>query len=276
MGVERLDRLQPPGLALLALFLGPHDRLPVRREDQAGAGVGDFDAVAAGLVDIEEEGLLDRVLVRAGLDVDAVLEEDVGGAQDLLAAVERVGDVVEAAGRAGSGRGYRRSRRTCCSTSSSTSPASVPSLSTICSVSPQAEIVLEEQAVGLDVHREAIEVIEPADVDAARGKPLRLVLQRGLQFRRRLVPLGLVVELDDVAVGVAAAEGRPVPQVAVDPADVEAGSLQRGDAALQRLRAARAQRHVLHARGVRGGQLERIALVIVPAAQVDGIALLGR
>ena len=49
------------------------------------------------LVDVEEEGLLDRVLVRPGLDEDAVLEEDVGRVQDLLAAVERVGDVVEAA-----------------------------------------------------------------------------------------------------------------------------------------------------------------------------------
>ena len=133
MGVEGLDRLQPPGLALLALFLGPDDRLPVGREDQAGAGVGDLDAVAAGLVDVEEEGLLDRVLVRAGLDVDAVLQEDVGGAQDLLAAVERVGDVVEAARLAvvvaGEGEVVAL-----VATSSSTSPASVPSLSTICSV----------------------------------------------------------------------------------------------------------------------------------------------
>src|SRR5215207_841084 len=95
--MERLDRLQPPCLALLALFLGPDDRLPVGREDEAGAGVGDFDAVAAGLIDIEKESLLDRVLVRAGLDVDAVFEEDIGGAQNFLAAVERVGDVVETA-----------------------------------------------------------------------------------------------------------------------------------------------------------------------------------
>src|ERR1043166_10122409 len=92
MRVKRLDRLQSPRLALLALFLGPHDRLPVRREDQAGAGVGDFDAVAAGLPDVEEEGLLDGVLVRAGLDEDAVFEKNIGSAQDVLAAVERVGD----------------------------------------------------------------------------------------------------------------------------------------------------------------------------------------
>src|SRR6185369_3519689 len=87
----------PPRLALLPLFLGPDDRLPVGRQDQAGAGVGDLDTVAAGLVDIKEERLLDRVLVRAGLDMDAVFQKDIGGAQNLLAAVERVGDVVEAA-----------------------------------------------------------------------------------------------------------------------------------------------------------------------------------
>src|SRR5882724_5309004 len=99
MGMKRLDRLQPPRLPLLALLLGPHDRLPVRRENETGAGVGDFDAVAAGLIDIEEERLLDRVLVRAGLDVDAVLQKNVCGAQYVLAAVERVGDVMETARR---------------------------------------------------------------------------------------------------------------------------------------------------------------------------------
>src|ERR1700726_738913 len=92
MGMKRLDGLQPPRLTLLAFLLGPHDRLPVRRQNEAGAGVGDLDPVAAGFVDIEEEGLLDRVLVRAGLDEYAVLEKNVGGAQDFLAAVQRVGD----------------------------------------------------------------------------------------------------------------------------------------------------------------------------------------
>ncbi|MGX1292226.1 hypothetical protein AB7M75_002134 [Bradyrhizobium ottawaense] len=139
---------------------------------------------------------------------------------------------------------------------------------------PAAEVILEELAVGLDVHGETVEMIEAADIDAARGEALRLVLQRRLQLGRCLIPFGLVIELDDVAVGVAAAEGRPLPHVAVDPADIEAGALQRGDAALQRLLAARAQRHVLHARGLRRRQLERIALVIVPAAQVNRLALL--
>jgi hypothetical protein len=38
--------IQAPGLTLLALFSDQHDRLPVAREDEARAGVGDFDAMA--------------------------------------------------------------------------------------------------------------------------------------------------------------------------------------------------------------------------------------
>src|SRR6202022_4921944 len=99
MGMKRLDRLQSPRLAFLALLLGPHDRLPVGREDQARAGIGDLHPIAAGLVDVKKKCLLDGVLVRAGLDMDAVLEKDIRGTQNLLAAVERVGDMMEAAGR---------------------------------------------------------------------------------------------------------------------------------------------------------------------------------
>ena len=85
MRVERLDRLEPPRLPLLPLGFVPDDRLPVGREHQTSAGVVEFDAITAGLVDVEEERLLDGVLVRPGLDVDAVLEKDVRGAKDLLA-----------------------------------------------------------------------------------------------------------------------------------------------------------------------------------------------
>jgi len=91
VGVERLDRLEAPGLALLALLLGPHDRLPVGRQDQPGAGVGDLDPVAARLIDVEEERLLDRVLMRAGLDVNASLQADVGRPKNVLALIARHG-----------------------------------------------------------------------------------------------------------------------------------------------------------------------------------------
>src|SRR5882724_8700968 len=248
MGMKRLDRLQSPRLAFFTLFFRPDDRFPVWREDEASAGVGDFDAVAAGLIDVEEKRLLDRVLVRAGLDMDAVLQEDVGGAQDFLAAVERVGDVMKAAGRIGvivrigevvtlvrhrhPHRGF----------------GAVVEHDLF--GQPAAEIVFKKEAVGFDVDRETIEVIEPANVDAARGKPLRLIFQGGLEFGRRLVPLGLVIEFDDVTVRIAATKRRPLPHVALDPADVVSGPLERCDAALERLRASRPQRHVLHAGGL--------------------------
>src|SRR5690606_41058827 len=66
--VEGLDRLEPPGLALLALRLGPDDRLPVGGEDQSRTGIGELDAVAGGLPHIEEERALDGLLVRPGFD----------------------------------------------------------------------------------------------------------------------------------------------------------------------------------------------------------------
>src|SRR6185437_11993366 len=99
--MERLDGLKPPRLALLAFGLGPADRLPVRRKHQPRAGTSDLDPVAARLIDIEEERLLDGVFVRTRLDKDAVLKENVGSTQDVFARVECVGHVVETALGAG-------------------------------------------------------------------------------------------------------------------------------------------------------------------------------
>jgi len=93
--VERFDGLKAPGLAFLAFGFGPANRLPVRSQNQARSGVGDFHAVAAGLIHVQEEGLLDGVFVRAGLDVDAIFEAVVRGDQHLFAAVDRVCDVME-------------------------------------------------------------------------------------------------------------------------------------------------------------------------------------
>jgi hypothetical protein len=107
-------------------------------------------------------------------------------------------------------------------------------------------MLLEEDAVRSDIDREAVEVIEAADIDAARRKTLRLVFQRGLQLWWRLIPFGLVIELDDMAVGIPAAKRRPLPHIAIGLADVETRSLQCSDLPLQRLRAVGAQRHVLH------------------------------
>lgn len=72
MGVEGVDRLQPPCLAFLALGLRPYHWLPVGRENEAGASIREFHAIAGRLVDVEEERPLYGVLVGAGFNVHAV------------------------------------------------------------------------------------------------------------------------------------------------------------------------------------------------------------
>jgi hypothetical protein len=96
----------------------------------------------------------------------------------------------------------------------------------------KAQIVLEELPVGLNVDREAVEVVEPAYIHAAGRKALRLVLQRPSQRGRRLVPLRLIVELDHVPVRIAELVGRAVTELALMPADLEAGALKRPHAPL--------------------------------------------
>ena len=93
--------LRPQAWPFLRSVSVHDDGLPVGREDQPRAGIGELDAVAGRFLDIQKERLLDGVLVRPGLDVDAVLQEDVGGVQDVLALVD--GD----RSRDGSGRRAR-------------------------------------------------------------------------------------------------------------------------------------------------------------------------
>ena len=84
--MEGPNGLQSPGLASLTLRLCPGDGLPVRREDQARAGMGHLHAVAPGFIHVEEECLLHGVLVRPGFDEHARFEEGVRRLQDRLAA----------------------------------------------------------------------------------------------------------------------------------------------------------------------------------------------
>ena len=99
VGVEALDVFTPHAWPLRALGLGPDDRLVLGVEDEVAAG-RDLDAVAAGLEAVEEEALGDRVLGGRRLDRDVVVEEQVGGAQALLARVDPEGEVVQAPARA--------------------------------------------------------------------------------------------------------------------------------------------------------------------------------
>jgi hypothetical protein len=89
--VWKLDRLDAPRLAARALLLRPDDGLV----DEVPA-VRDLDPVAARPEAVEEEALSDRVLRGCGLDVDAVLEKDVGRPQHFFSRVDPEGEVVQA------------------------------------------------------------------------------------------------------------------------------------------------------------------------------------
>src|SRR4029077_7647240 len=118
--------------------------------------------------------------------------------------------------------------------------------------------------------------VEVANADAATGIAVRLVLGRRSQVRRRRVALRLVEQLEAVAVGVREPVRPAVTGVAVEPGALDSGSLQRRDTALERLRRVRAVGEMPHARLRRGGQLERRALVVAEAAQVERVSALAR
>ena len=137
---------------------------------------------------------------------------------------------------------------------------------------PEAEIFLEKRAVGFDVHGQSVQVIQPANVHAARRKALRLIFQRRLQSGGGFIPLRFVIELDFVAVGILADKGRAVRQIAVGPAESKpepfSAATRRSSACGLRVRKATWP----SARLFRRGQLQRVALVIVIRAKINRIA----
>ena len=278
MGVKRLDGLETPSLSLPPLSLGPDHRLPVRRQDEAGAGVGEFHAVTGGLPDVEEERPLDRVLVRTRLDVDAVLQEDVGRAQDVLAGVGGIGHVVEPAqGRplarpvllgAGEVVGLVVDREP--------AAADPPVVEADHLGHAGAEAGFHEAAELGHVRGQEVQVIEPARRRAPPVVARREVLQRRAVIARGLEAARVPVELEHVAERILEAEGAAVAEVAVHPTmDPEPAGLDGGDPPRQRLGRGHPVGDVAHAGGIRARELEGAALVIVPGAQV-GAALIAR
>ena len=117
-------------------------------------------------------------------------------------------------------------------------------------------------------------MIQAPRIDPSARESGRLILQRRLVVGGD-VALGLPVERHPVAVGVGELERRTRAHLAVDPASAESGLVDRGDATLQCVLARRAEGRAADACGIRGGQLDRVELVVVPAAQKHGVALFG-
>src|SRR5512145_1878966 len=97
--VEALDRLHAPVLPARALLGGPGDRLEVRVVDEVPPG-RDLDPVPTGFEAVQEEALRDAVLRRSRLDGDVSVDEDVRGAQALLARVDPEREMVKSSRRA--------------------------------------------------------------------------------------------------------------------------------------------------------------------------------
>src|SRR5690349_17543689 len=173
VNVEGLDGLESPGLALFPLGLGPADGLPVGRQNQARAGVGDLHAVSPGLVNIQEKRLLDGVLVRAGLDLDSVLQENIGGEQNFLAAVDRVGYVMEAA--LGSSRVLGIRKVVAFVSAGHPHGGLDAAVEHDLLGEAKAQVVFEKFAIGLDIHGQAVPVIQAAYVATARRESLGLI-----------------------------------------------------------------------------------------------------
>src|ERR1700687_5184479 len=165
MRMKRLDCLESPGLPLLSLFFRPDNRFPIRCKDQARARVGDFHAVAPGFVDIQEKSLLDGMFVWAGFDEDSVLKKNIGGAQNVFAAIDGVGDVVEAAARS---RMIARVSEIVTLVADREPHARFRSIVHHDLLGePATQVVFKKYPVRLDIDGEAVQMIESPDVDAA-------------------------------------------------------------------------------------------------------------
>ena len=212
--------------------------------------------------------------MRSRLDVDAVLQEDVGGPQDVLALVGGIGDVVEAPFAAAMLFGAGKIIGLVVDGEPAAADAAVVELDHLRDAGPEAG--LHEAAKRGDVARQEVQVVEPARGGAGEGGGG--VLQYGtIRFHLRPVPVRLPVDLEQMAERILEAEGAAMAEIAVAPAvELVAGRFDCRDAALQRFRRSDTIADVAKARPVMARQLERMELVIVPGPQVGGGFILGR
>jgi len=136
---------------------------------------------------------------------------------------------------------------------------------------PEAEALVEKPPRRRDVARQKIDVIEAPRRNAARHVPLRLILEGRRNLGCGLESLRFPVQFDGMTVGRRHAIRRSVPRL-FDPRarDVALGEVR--DQPLQRSVVTDAETDVADAGGRVCRQLERVAFVIAPRAQVDGIS----
>lgn len=232
MRVERVDGFEAPGLTALALGFGPDDRFPIGREDQSRPGIGELDAVTGRLPDIKKERALDGMLVRTGLDMDAILEENVGRPQDVLARIGGVGDMVEAAVSATMFLSASQIVGLVVDREPATPKPPVVELNHF--GDPTAEAAFHEAPELGNIGCQQVEMVDAARTGPTAMVALRQVLQFGTLGFGSYIAVSLPIDLEDVAKGILETECVTMAQVTGHPAmRDEAAGLDRGDPARQ-------------------------------------------
>src|SRR5699024_4613492 len=95
--VDVRHRFHAPGLGSSAFGPRPSINAHIRALTQASRGISEFDAITARFPNIKEEGLVDRVFIRAIFNVNAFFKEEVRGLENIFTGVSGKGQVMESA-----------------------------------------------------------------------------------------------------------------------------------------------------------------------------------
>ena len=205
--------------------------------------------------------------------MDAVLQEDICGTENVLALVGGVGHVMQAPLPAAMLLGAGKIIGLVVDREPAAAGPPVIELDQFGDAGPEAD--LHELAEYRHVFGQQIEMVDPARRSAGKGRGSvleRCPLGRVLRFE----PAGFVIEFEDVAERIGDAIGTAMAEIAVDPADgAEIRRLDGGNAAIKRFRRGTAIADMADAGRVVARQLQRVELVIVPGAQIGAVAVNG-
>src|ERR1700736_1366900 len=137
----------------------------------------------------------------AGFDEDSIFQKNIGGAQNVFAAIHGVSDMVKTSAR--SRMVARVSEIIALVADRQPHSRFGPIVHHDLLGEAATQVLLKENSVRLDIHSEAIEMIEPTDIDAASREALRLILKRRPQLRRRPIPRRFIIELNFVPIWIA-------------------------------------------------------------------------
>ena len=153
--------------------------------------------------------------MRPRLHHDPVLEEDVGRPQYVLPLLDVEGDVVEPAARARLVQRVDELVRLRIGRQPDADLGAVVEQDLL--RQPHAQVPLGEGAVLGGIDRKEVDVIEMTHADAAPGEAHRLVFEGGPELGGWLVALGLVEQLEPMAVGIEELVRPAVAEVTVEP-----------------------------------------------------------